>query len=193
MISNGIARAKRLLIPVVATSALVVWPAAAQQAGRRGQLPVAYPQSGQAYPQPTAQDNLRAIATTLNARRAELFRKDDPAGVASVYTPDATYVELLPQLAVMEGRADIQRHFQDLLEAGAGRLAFTVTDAKVTPNGAMEVGGDYSVALRGGKKIAGHFFQILRQDGGTWKIAMHIFARPEPVTAVEARQYNIGG
>ena len=193
MISDRIARAKQILIPVVATSALVVFPASAQQAGRRVQVPAAYPQSGQAYPQPTAQDNLRAIATTLNSERAELFRKKDPAAIAAVYTPDATYVELLPKLQVMQGRADIQRHFEDLLEAGAGRIAFTVTDAKMTPSGTMEVGGDYSIAVRGDKKIAGHFFQIIRQDGGTWKIAMHVFARPEPVTAVEARQYNVGG
>jgi ketosteroid isomerase-like protein len=186
MISDRIAWAKRSFIPVAAASALVVLPAAAQQAQPHAQMIPADPQL-------TADDNLKGIASSINQRRAELFRKKDPSGIAAVYTADATYVEVLPKLLVMQGRADIQRHFQDLLAAGAGNLVFTVTEAQITPSGAMQAGGDYYIVTRSGRKITGRFFQILRQDGGNWKIAMHVFARPEAVTPVEARQYNVSG
>jgi hypothetical protein len=55
------------------------------------------------------------------------------------------------------------------------------------------VGGDYYLSARGGQKISGHFFQVLKRDTGTWKIAAQVFARPEPVTAVEGNEYHTGG
>ncbi|MBV8525235.1 MAG: DUF4440 domain-containing protein [Acetobacteraceae bacterium] len=193
MTTDRIASARRLFIPVVALGALMALPALAQQTSPRAQMPSVSPQSGESYQQTTGQDQLRTVATSINAKRGELIRKKDAAGVAAMYLPDATYVELLPKLQVMLGRAQIQQHFQELIAAGVGDAVYTVTEARTIPSGAVEVGGDYYLNVRGGKRISGHFYQVLRQDGGNWKIAMHVFARPEPVTAVESRQYNMSG
>jgi len=159
--------------------------------------PVFAQHTGQTYNQdvtaPSQQDSLRMAATNLNHQRRELFRKKDAAGAAALYTPDAIYVELLPRLDVMRGRSQIQAHLNDIMAASVSDLIVTVTSAEMAGNGVMLVGGDYSLVVGGGKKINGHFFQTLRQDGGTWKIAMHTFARPEPVTPVEVNQYNSAG
>ena len=112
---------------------------------------------------------------------------------AREYTADATYVELLPRLEVMKGRARIQQHFHDLMAANANDLATNVTTAEMSGDGTAIVGGDYSLGVAGGKRISGHFFQVLRQEGGTWKIAMQAFARPEPITSIEASEYHVGG
>ena len=175
------------LIPIVASTLGMVLPVAAQQSGQR---PQSYQQD---VSKPTEQDNLRTAATAVNAQRGELFQKKDLAGLTALYLPDATYIELLPRIQVMQGRAQIQQHLHDVMDASATDLVATVTSAQMGGNGMMKVGGDYFLVVKGGNKIYGHFFQELRQDEGTWKIAMHAFARPEPVTAIEARGYHVGG
>ena len=187
MIGTGTVYVRRSL--VIALAIGVTSPAVAQQSpSEMSEAGGQYFQKGE---KPKLGDRLRMIAGSINAKRGELFRKKDPAGLAAIYTPDATFVELLPRVQVMHGRAEIQQHFQDLLAAGAGDLVFTVTQAQAVSSGAMQAGGDYYINVKDGKRISGHFFQILRQDSGDWKIAMHFFARPEPVTAVETFQYNM--
>src|SRR5690242_10139615 len=182
---RGTSMGGKLLLPLIALSSAVALPAAAQQSGQHS------PSYNQDVNSRTAHDDLRVAAANLNAQRGELFRKRDVAGVAALYTPDATYIELLPRLDVMHGRAQIQGHFKDLLAANVADLVPNVTTAEMMGEGAMLVGGDYSLTVATGKKVSGHFFQILRQERGGWRIALHAFARPEPVTPVEASQYNV--
>ena len=189
MMRTGMISVRWSLVTASAIGAMVALPSIAQQSP--SELSAAGGQYFQKGEKPKVGDQLRMIASSINAKRGELFRKKDPAGLAAIYTPDATSVEILPRIQVMHGRAEIRQHFQDLLEAGAGDLVFTVTQAQTISSGAMQAGGDYYINVKDGKRISGHFFQILRQDGGDWKIAMHFFARPEPVTASEAPQYNM--
>jgi ketosteroid isomerase-like protein len=142
-------------------------------------------------PQPTQQDNLRVVATNLNNQRSELFRKKDLAGLTSLYTPDAAYIELMPRLSVMTGRAQIQQHMNELMAAKASDLVLTIKSAGMTGEGRMIAGGDYHVMVKGGKKVFGHFFQELREDAGGWKIAKHVFARNELLTPNEARNLTL--
>jgi uncharacterized protein (TIGR02246 family) len=184
MTSHTTARARNLFfIPVVMTVGGMVMPAHAQ--------PRQQPQSSEQSPQPTSRDDLKAAAGNVNAQRADLFKKKDAAGIAALYTSDATYIELMPRLDVMRGRTQIHRHFQELFDANANDLVVTVTTAEMTGDDTALVGGDYTL-VAGQKRINGHFFQTLRRDGGTWKIALHAFARPEPVTVREADQSRGG-
>jgi uncharacterized protein (TIGR02246 family) len=178
----------RLFLAMLTIAGGLAGPATAEQ-----QPAPQTPMSAQMPPQPPDQDNLRAAAANLNTQRTEYYRKGDLAGLTSVYTPDAMYIQLLPRLSVMKGRAQIQQHMRELMDSKASDLVLTVTTAEMTGNDAMMVSGDYYVAVQGGKKITGHFFQVLRREGRTWKIAMHTFARPEPITPIEARQYHVGG
>jgi uncharacterized protein (TIGR02246 family) len=170
-----------LALSFVSISFIPIGPIAAQQ--RR------VAQSSQAYPEPTAGDELRTAATAINSRRSEYFRQHDAAGIASMYTQDATYVELLPRLQMMSGHAQIQQHFEEMFNAKATELRSTVVSAAMVTSDTQLVGGDYSL-VAGGKQIMGHFVQTLRREDGVWRIASHIFARPDPVTAGEKDQYR---
>jgi uncharacterized protein (TIGR02246 family) len=172
----------RLLLPLLALSAATIAPAVAQQSAR-------YAESSDQYPRPTNRDNLKAAAAALNSQRSEAIRKRDLAGIAAVYTADAVYVELLPKLEVMHGRAQIRQHFEELFAARTTDLNMTVVTADADGNNGALIGGDYSL-VTGNKQIAGHFVQELRQENGAWKIASHVFARPEPVTVLERNDFR---
>jgi uncharacterized protein (TIGR02246 family) len=144
-------------------------------------------------PLPTKLDELRTIAMNVNIKRSEFYRKGDLEGVTSLYTSDATYVELMPRFSVMKGHDEIQKHMQELLKAKASDLILTVTTAQMVSDDRMSVGGDYYVLVDKNKRISGHFFQELRGRGGDWKISLHMFARPEPVTTIESNEYNTRG
>ena len=162
----------------LALTAGIFVPAAAQPTERSSP-------SGQQYQQPAADDNLRTVAGTLNAQRGEAFRQRNSSAVAEFYAPDAVYVELLPRAQVMRGRGEIRRHFDELLAAQTSDLSPTVVSAEMTGSDGMSVAGDYVLTTKENRKIIGHFFQVLRRDGGAWKIALHVFARPDPVTVGE--------
>jgi uncharacterized protein (TIGR02246 family) len=189
MTSRKLASRVKLALGIVALTGGLALPAFAQQAAQHAR-PGAMSKD---MSPPTAQDDARVAASNVNAQRSDYYRKGDLAGVVSVYTPDATYVQLLPRISVMKGRDQIQQHVRELMAAKVNDLVLTVTTAQITGTDSMMVGGDYYVMVEGGKKISGHFFQVLQKDGGAWKIAMHAFARPEPVTPVEANQYNVRG
>lgn len=146
--------------------------------------------SSEQYAGVTSEDKLRVVAAAVNERRGEAFRRRDTAAVAGFFTPDAMYVELLPVLQVMRGRAEIQRHYDELIAAQSSNLTYNVTSAELTRPDIITVGGNYVLTAKGNKEIAGHFFQELRRDGNDWKIAMQVFARPDPVTVGEVDQYR---
>jgi uncharacterized protein (TIGR02246 family) len=173
---------RKLLLPLLALSGAMTLPVAAQQSA-----PVA--ESSDQYPRPTNRDNLIVAAAALNNQRSEAIRKRDLPGIVAVYTADAVYVELLPRLEVMHGRAQIQRHFEELFASRTTDLTSTVTSADSAGNDRALVGGNYSL-VTGNKQIAGHFVQELRREGGAWKIASHVFARPEPVTVIERNEFR---
>jgi ketosteroid isomerase-like protein len=130
--------------------------------------------------QQNAPQDLKAAATAIIAQRGELYSKKDAAGIAAEFTADVIYVELLPRLEVMHGKEEIQKHYQQLMDAGATDFALTITHVEPTGNDSGLMAGDYTVVANG-KTITGRWFEILRQEAGTWKIAVHVFARPEPI------------
>lgn len=126
-------------------------------------LPVAAQQSGIG---PSALDNGRqqdpmSIAAAVNMRRSRLYEQQDTAGIASLYTEDATYVELMPILQIFKGQDQIKGHLDELLGASAVGLVPTVTQAKLNSDGTILVGGDYLVLSREGAETDGHFVQRL--------------------------------
>jgi ketosteroid isomerase-like protein len=96
------------------------------------------------------------------------------------FTPDAIFVELLPRLEVLRGKAEIQKHYQQLFDAGATSFDQKITQMELSGNEAGVMAGDYSVVANG-KTITGHWFEMLRQEAGAWKATVHVFARPNPI------------
>jgi uncharacterized protein (TIGR02246 family) len=151
--------ARQLLLSVVAITIGTAQPGAAQQ---------------------NSTEDLKATAEALIAQRVQLYNKKDAAGIAAEFTADAIFVELLPTLEVMRGKEEIQKHYQQLFDAGATSFDQKVTQVELNGNEEGVMAGDYSVVANG-KNISGHWFEILRQQAGTWKAAVHVFARPNPI------------
>ena len=95
----------------------------------------------------------------------------------------------MPTLKMMNGRAQIENHLRDVLDAGATQLQSVVTYAQPIDNDTELVSGDYYLVVNG-KRAEGHFVQMLRREAGTWKIMSHVFARPDPVTPHEISQMS---
>jgi uncharacterized protein (TIGR02246 family) len=130
--------------------------------------------------QQNSMQDFKTAATTIIDQRTRLYNKKDAAGIAAQFTADAVFVELLPQLTVMHGKAEIQNHYQQLFDAGAGNFDQKITQVELNADGTVVIAGDYAVAANG-KTITGHWFEILRHEVGTWKATLHVFARPQPI------------
>ena len=170
MANVGTWRAARILGCAFALGAAGL-PAHAQQ---RGTLPARTAPGVAA----ADQQNPNYVAVALNLRRSQLYRQKDTGGVASLYTADATYIELMPVLQVLKGRDQIKGHLDELLDASALAISPTVLSAEMNPDGTIAVSGDYHGGFRRGRANHGHFVQTLRKEDGTWRIASHVFARP---------------
>jgi ketosteroid isomerase-like protein len=131
------------------------------------------------------QQSAMEIAASLNVRRSGCYQRHDLASIASLYTAEATYIELMPVLQVFKGRDQIKSHLEELSGASAVGLVPTVTDADRNPDGTILVAGDYLVLSRETTESVGHFVQSLRWEDGAWRIATHVFARPDPLTTEE--------
>ena len=176
---------------IVLAAALLVNSIRLPQRAYAVDLPEGYNEKSESR-KPSALDNLRTIATNVNHQRTEFYRRGDLKGATSMYTADATYVELLPPMTVMKGYAQIKGHLRELMEAKASDIVATVTTVGMR-GPVMVVGGDYYLLVDNDKKVSGHFFQELRKENDIWKIHLHIFARSEPVTTIESQQYHTGG
>src|ERR1700693_2412078 len=151
--------ARQFLLSIVAITIGTALPAAAQQ---------------------NSTQELTAAAAAVIAQRSELYNKKDAGGIAAEFTADAIFVELLPRLEVMHGKAEIQKHYQQLFDAGATNFALKITQVELNGNDTGVMAGDYTVVANA-KTITGQWFEILRQEAGTWKTAVHVFARPEAI------------
>jgi uncharacterized protein (TIGR02246 family) len=151
--------AKKLLFFIVAITIGTALPATAQQNSSR---------------------DLKVVASALIAQRVQLYNKKDAAGIAAEFTSDAIFVELLPKLEVLHGKAEIQKHYQMLFDAGVTSFDQKITQMELNGNDTGVMAGDYSVVANG-LTITGHWFEILRREAGIWKAAVHVFARPNPI------------
>ena len=134
----------------------------------------------QAAAQQDSTQDLKAAAAALVAQRVQFYNNKDAAGIAAEFTPDAIFVELLPRLEVMRGPAEIQKHYQQLFDAGATSFDQKITQVQLKDPETGLMAGDYSVVANG-RSITGHWFEILHQEAGTWKATLHVFARPNPI------------
>jgi uncharacterized protein (TIGR02246 family) len=116
----------------------------------------------------------KAEIDAANARFMELFNKGDFAGIASLYTEDAT--ALPPGAAMVKGR--------DAIGAMWKSIAAQVADPKLTalevkplgPSAAREI-GTFSLKTKGAKPqdVSGKYVVVWEKVGGEWKLAVDIW------------------
>jgi uncharacterized protein (TIGR02246 family) len=116
----------------------------------------------------------KAEIEAVNAKWMELFKKGDFAGIASLYTDDAT--ALPPGAAMVKGSAAIAAMWKS--------LAAQVSDPKVTtldvkplgPSAAREI-GTFSLKTKGPtpQEVSGKYVVVWEKVADHWKLATDIW------------------
>lgn len=116
----------------------------------------------------------KAEIEALNAKWIEFFNKGDFAGIASLYTADAT--ALPPGSAMVHGNAAIGEMWKSTAEK-VGDPKLTTLDVKpIGPSAAREI-GTFSLKTKGPepKDVTGKYVVVWEKDGNSWKLATDIW------------------
>ncbi len=116
----------------------------------------------------------KAEIEAVNAQWMELFNKGDFAGVASLYTDDATAFP--PGSAMVKGRAAIGAMWKGMAEQ-VGDPKVTTLDVKpLGPSAAREI-GTFSLKTKGPtpQEVTGKYVVVWEKVGTDWKLAADIW------------------
>jgi uncharacterized protein (TIGR02246 family) len=116
----------------------------------------------------------KAEIEAANARWMEFFNKGDFAGVASLYSVDATAFP--PGSSMVKGRAAIGAMWKSLAEQVSDPKVTTVDVKRLGPSAAREI-GTFSLKTKGPtpKEIAGKYVVVWEKVGRDWKLATDIW------------------
>jgi uncharacterized protein (TIGR02246 family) len=116
----------------------------------------------------------RAEIEAVNAKWTEFFNKGDFAGIASLYTTDATAFP--PGSAMVQGAAAIGAMWKSTAEQ-VGDPKLTTLDVKsLGPSAAREI-GTFSLKTRGPtpQEVTGKYLVVWEKVGDDWKLAADIW------------------
>jgi uncharacterized protein (TIGR02246 family) len=116
----------------------------------------------------------KAEIEAVNAKFVEFFNKGDFAGVASLYTTDATVFP--PGAAMVKGTAAIAAMWKATAEQ-VGDPQLTTLDVKpLGPSAAREI-GTFSLKTRGPtpQEVTGKYLVVWEKVGNDWKLAADIW------------------
>ena len=116
----------------------------------------------------------KAEIEAVNAKWTEFFNKGDFAGVASLYTDDATAFP--PGSGMVKGRAAIEGMWKSLAEK-VGDPKVTTLDVKpLGPSAAREI-GTFSLKTKGPtpQEVTGKYVVVWEKVGSDWKLAADIW------------------
>jgi uncharacterized protein (TIGR02246 family) len=109
-----------------------------------------------------------------NAKWIEFFNKGDFAGVASLYTEDATAFP--PGAAMVKGRAAIAEMWKGMAEQVSDPQLTTLDVKPLGPSAAREI-GTFSLKTKGPtpKEITGKYVVVWEKVGNDWKLSSDIW------------------
>jgi uncharacterized protein (TIGR02246 family) len=110
----------------------------------------------------------------MNAKWVEFFNKGDFAGVASLYTEDATAFP--PGSAMVKGRAAIGTMWKNMAEKVTDPQLITLDVKPLGPSAAREI-GTFSLKMKGPtpQEVTGKYVVVWEKVGGDWKLAADIW------------------
>jgi uncharacterized protein (TIGR02246 family) len=116
----------------------------------------------------------KADIEAVNARWTEYFNKGDFAGVASLYTEDATAFP--PGAAMVKGRAAIGEMWKAMAEKVSDPKVTTLDVKPLGPSAVLEI-GTVSLKTKGPtpQEISGKFVVVWEKVGADWKLAADIW------------------
>jgi uncharacterized protein (TIGR02246 family) len=126
---------------------------------------------------------VRKVIEETNAKFTEAFNRGDAAGVAALYTDDATVMP--PNDEMVKGRQGIQDLLNGFMQMGGKDLTLTTVDVSGSGNTAYEI-GKYSFTLQPEGQAAmtdsGKYVVVWkRQADGTWKLHVDIWNSDMPL------------
>jgi uncharacterized protein (TIGR02246 family) len=116
----------------------------------------------------------QAEIEAVNAKWVECFNKGDFAGVALLYTDDATAFP--PGSGMVKGRAGIEAMWKGMAEK-VGDPKLTTLDVKALgPSAAREI-GTFGLKTKGAtpQEVSGKYVVVWEKVGNDWKLATDIW------------------
>ena len=116
----------------------------------------------------------KAEIEAVNARWTEYFNKGDFAGIASLYTEDATAFP--PGAAMVKGRAAIGEMWKAMAEKVSDPKVTTLDVKPLGPSAVLEI-GTVSLKTKGPtpQEVTGKFVVVWEKVGADWKLAVDIW------------------
>jgi uncharacterized protein (TIGR02246 family) len=116
----------------------------------------------------------RAEIEAVNAKWMELFNKGDFAGIASLYTDDATAFP--PGSAMVKGSAAIGAMWKSMAEQVSDPKVTTLDVKPLGPSAAREI-GTFSLKTKGPtpQEVTGKYVVVWEKVGEHWKLAADIW------------------
>jgi uncharacterized protein (TIGR02246 family) len=118
----------------------------------------------------------RAEIEAVNAKWTEFFAKGDFAGIASLYTNDAT--ALPPGSPMVQGNTAIGAMWKGMAEQVTDPKLTTLDVKPLGPSGAREI-GTFSLKTKGptpqGVTVTGKYVVVWEKVGSDWKLAADIW------------------
>src|SRR5438093_4123804 len=116
----------------------------------------------------------KAEIEAVNAKWVELFNKGDFAGVASLYTDDATAFP--PGSSMVKGSAAIGAMWKSMAEQVSDPKVTTLDVKPLGPSAAREI-GTFSLKTKGPtpQEVTGKYVVVWEKVGGDWKLAADIW------------------
>jgi uncharacterized protein (TIGR02246 family) len=116
----------------------------------------------------------QAEIEAVNAKWVDFFNNGDFAGVASLYTEDATAFP--PGSGMVKGRAAIEAMWKSVAEQVSNPI-FTTLDVKpLGPSAAREIGTfSLKTKARTPQAVTGKYLVVWEKIGSDWKLAADIW------------------
>jgi uncharacterized protein (TIGR02246 family) len=116
----------------------------------------------------------KAEIDAVNAKWVEFFNKGHFAGVASLYTEDATAFP--PGSAMVKGRPAIGTMWKSMAEKVTDPQLMTLDVKPLGPSAAREI-GTFSLKTKGPtpQEVTGKYVVVWEKVGGDWKLAADIW------------------
>ncbi len=127
-------------------------------------------------------EQVRAAVEQANLKLAEALRQGDAAGLAAVYTEDAT---LMPNEAdVIKGRAGIETYWASAIQMGIKDVVLTVVDLGGGEEFVYEIGEVKVIVQPEGMEpmeMPGKYVCVWKKaEDGAWKIHLDIWNNNAP-------------
>jgi uncharacterized protein (TIGR02246 family) len=116
----------------------------------------------------------KAEIEAVNAKWIDFFNKGDFAGVASLYTDDATAFP--PGSAMVKGRAASEALWRSMAEQVSDPKLTTLDVKALGPSAAREI-GTFSLKTKGPRpqEVTGKYVVVWEKIGNDWKLAADIW------------------